>query len=168
MSTEILTQARLKELLQYDPSTGLFTWLASTSNRVKVGSIAGYLNKAKGYVEIMIDCRNYYAHRLVCLYMTGEFPSHEVDHMKHTKHDNRWGELRAATHQENHRNQSMPKNNTSGTIGVAWHKHDKKWQAAIRVNDKQIHLGSFVNKQDAIKARKKAEVKYDFHCNHGI
>jgi len=61
----------------------------------------------------------------------------------------------------------MQNNNTSGVTGVYWNKRDRKWQAMIKVNNKQIHLGYFEGKTEAITARKIAEIKYGFHPNHG-
>lgn len=169
MSTESITQKRLKELLHYDPETGVFIWLArsSAASRVKIGSEARCLT-SKGYIWIMIDGRRYYAHRLAFLYMTGKFPVDQTDHDNHIRHDNRWDNLNEATNTTNHKNQSMPRNNSSGRMGVRWRKDIGKWHAQIRVDYKLIHLGYFINIDDAIKARQAANIKYSFHQNHGL
>jgi len=67
----------------------------------------------------------------------------------------------------NLRNQKLRKTNSSGVCGVYWHKGCGKWYACIHVNYKNKHLGYFVNKEDAIAARKQAEFEYGFHPNHG-
>lgn len=82
------------------------------------------------------------------------------DHKNRNPLDNRKENLRKATAQENAINRTKQKNNTSGFTGVFWHKQSNKWRARIKVNGKEIHIGSFVNKNDAIIARLKAEMKY--------
>ena len=75
--------------------------------------------------------------------------------------------MREATNQENTKNRCLPITNTSGRIGVYWHKPCGKWQARITGNGKNLHLGLFDNFEDAVYAREQAEVKYDYHPNHG-
>lgn len=163
---EKLTQKRLKELLHYNPITGLFTWVGlRVSSRVGNGSVAGTLDRS-GYVFIKIQQRRYAAHRLAFLYMTGNIPK-EVDHINHTKHHNEWENLRGVTHGENQKNASMSITNTSGFTGVSWHKGIGKWTAYICVG-KLKHLGSFCQLADAVKARIDAEIEYDYHKNHGV
>lgn len=82
------------------------------------------------------------------------------DHINRNRSDNRRDNLRPATAQDNARNRSLQSNNTSGVVGVSWKKDKKKWKAYLSVNSKQIHLGYFVNKNDAIRARLEAEAKY--------
>lgn len=161
-----LTQARLKELMHYDPDTGAFTWKVRTSNRINIGDIAGSINDA-GYLLIRIDRRIYRSHRLAFLYMTGTFPIHEIDHIDHTYDNNKWLNLREVTHSENSKNQSMRCTNTSGVNGVIWFKRDRNWLANITVDGSSIHLGYFSCITAAAIARKAAEVKYGFHVNHG-
>ena len=155
---EQLTQERLKELFTYEPTTGVFT-------RKSNGSVA--TNIHNGYVRIFIDYKEYRAHRLSYLYMTGEFPVSIVDHINHDKTDNRWSNLREVTHQENCKNMSLYKTNNSGTVGVYFHKRDKQWIACIYTDGKKKHLGCFKNKGDAISARVQASETYCYHENHG-
>lgn len=161
-----LTQKRLKEILNYDPETGIFIWIKALSNRKQIGDIAGCVN-GKGYIVIGINRKDYRSHRLAWLYMTGEWPKDEVDHKNHDKSDNRWQNLRAATHLENGRNQKMCTNNTSGVTGVYWFERIKKWRAYIYVDRKNKYLGFFDDFFEAICVRKSAELKYGFHENHG-
>lgn len=83
-----------------------------------------------------------------------------VDHIYHKKYDNRRSQLRRANDLLNARNRVTPSNNTSGIKGVSWRKREQKWRAYITVNHKRIELGDFINKEDAIATRKKAEEKY--------
>lgn len=103
---------------------------------------------------------------MAILYATGIKPR-EVDHINHIRDDDRLRNLRSVTHQENHRNRAVNKNNKSGVVGVHQQKEGGKWRAQIMIDGKQIMLGRFHKKEDAIKARKEAEKKYGFHKNHG-
>lgn len=154
----MLTQQRLKELLHYDPETGLFKWIVSRRGVPKKGSVTGWYDK-DGYHLITIDYKRYQAHRLAFLYMTGTFPTDQVDHINRIKDDNRFDNLRLVSNLENGHNKSIHKNNTSGVTGVDWYKQKKKWRARIRVNYKQIHLGLYGTIEEAKKARDNAKIK---------
>lgn len=170
MTKKNITQEHLKYLFSYDPLTGLFTRNIDVGRpgKVKKGKVAGCLNKAHGYVNIIIDREIYLAHRLAWLYMTGSFPESQIDHINHIRNDNRWVNLRDVTHVENQQNKNVQKNNSSGVAGVHWDKRSKKWWARIGVNGKIVSLGYYKNKTDAVKARKEAEIKHGYHPNHGL
>lgn len=160
-----LTQLRLKELLYYNPDTGIFTWIKKRNNFVKKGSRAGAIH-SYGYIVIRIDKKEYKAHRLAFLYMEGYFPENDVDHINRERADNRWGNLREVSRSCNIRNSKILHANKSGITGVCWHRRDKKWYAYIRGSDKISHLGTFKNKLDAAYARWEAEKKYGYpNCN---
>jgi hypothetical protein len=146
----MLTQSRLKELLHYDPETGLFTWLVSTSNCVKVGDVAGSVSH--GYRIIKIDGKKYGAHRLAFLYITGNLPENDTDHINGIRDDNRWCNLREATRAENMQNKAPYKAGTSKYPGVYWHKQRQKWVAQITINGKQKHIGLFETEEEAYSA----------------
>lgn len=156
----MLTQEELKELLHYDPSTGVFTW-RKTMRRVRKGQVAGSIMTV-GYRGIRIKRKDYYAHRLVFLYMTGRFPKDCVDHKDGDGFNNVWSNLRDATYQCNNRNTCVSSNNKSGVKGVCWDKVTKKWKAQIKINRKVIYLGCFHNLTDAVQARYDAEIQYGF------
>lgn len=149
-STPALTQERLRELLSYDPETGQFTWVARRQ-RVRVGQVAGTKNKY-GYLQIGIDGRKYALHRLAWLWVTGEWPPKEIDHINRDSTDNRFANLRLATSSQNNCNQSMRGDNTSGVKGVSWNKKSGKWHSRIVVNGKYRHLGLFSDLKDAASA----------------
>lgn len=107
------------------------------------------------------------AHRVIMAMLTGDWPPHEVDHINGDKSDNRPENLRLVTRTENGRNARKPLHNTSGIIGVSWHKAAQKWRASIKVNSVNKHLGVYRTKSEAIAARKRAESEYGFHGNHG-
>ena len=166
MTTRTLSQSRLKELFHYCPDTGDFTRLVSTNGRVKAGDIAGCLNNY-GYLRITIDWESYLNNRLAFLYMTGAFPRYNTDHINGIRDDNRWVNLRDVTQAENNRNMKKPNTNTSGITGVHWNKNNNNWRARIRAGGKHTDLGSYTDFFEACCARKSAELKYDYHPNHG-
>lgn len=157
MTKDPLTQARLKLLVSYDKDTGLFTHIKKR-NGVTVGKIAGS-SDPNGYIRIALDGRDYFAHRLAWFYMMGEWPPFQIDHVNRVTSDNRFCNLRLATNAENHQNCGMPKNNSSGFIGVDFHKPKNKWRATIKVNGKGKHIGYFDTKEAAAAARRAAELE---------
>ena len=155
----MITQSELKELLEYNPDTGLFIWLKSNGNRrLKAGDAAGAKMDA-GYIRIQIKGKMYSAHRLAYLYMTGNFPENSIDHINHIRDDNRWVNLRDATHSQNKANQVKPKNNTSGYKGVSRNRVHKKWIAQIMYMNKSIYLGSYTTPQEASEAYNKKSIE---------
>ena len=162
-----LTQKELKELLLYNPDTGNFHW-KKARKRVKAGAVTGTLRKDSGCIIITLNHKVYQAHRLAWLYLFGHWPKGIIDHINHNQADNRASNLRDVTILESGKNKSFRKDNTSGYVGVTWHKGLNKWAAGIMVEGKQIHLGYFTNIKDAAKVRKTAEHKYGFHKNHGM
>jgi len=163
----ILTQSYLKEILHYDPETGIFTRIIDRHYMHKKGAVLGSVTVG-GYMAINLDALPRPSHRLAWLYMYGEFPKGQIDHINHDRTDNRIKNLRVVSHKENGRNQKLGSNNTSGVNGVHWDKARKKWKAIIKVNYKNIQLGRFDNFFDAVCARKSADIRYGFHPNHGL
>lgn len=92
--------------------------------------------------------------------MTGEWPNKEIDHINLDKHDNRFSNLRMASRSENGRNIRKYRTCTSGIKGVCWNARSKKWQAAIKVYGRKIHLGLHENINDAAVAYAKAAANY--------
>jgi hypothetical protein len=163
---EVIDAKTLRELLDYDPATGIFRWLMDRDNgKIKAGDIAGSYDK--GYVRIEINGRKYRAHRLAWLYMTGEWPVGEIDHINRIRDDNRWCNLRDTPHAIGMRNRSLYKNNTSRCVGVYRHRSNGRFYAYITVNGRQIHLGSFPTFEQAVVARFAAEQRYGFSPGHG-
>lgn len=153
----MITQQTLKQVLNYDPTTGLFTWKVSNSKRVKIGAVAGCL-KIHGYIAIQINNKRYYAHRLAWLYMTGNFPEYEIDHINTIRNDNKWLNLRKATNNQNAHNSSKPSHNTSGFKGVSKNKATSKYEAHIKVNNKKKFLGLYSTAEEAFDVRNRAAI----------
>jgi len=162
----MITQSELKELFDYDKDSGLFTRVKNQGSRGKIGDIAGS-KRNTGYIAIKAKGKQYQAHRLAWLYMTGEFPEYDIDHINHVRDDNRWENLREATRIDNCQNMSKSSANTSGCTGVTWNKENNKWLAYISIDGKRSYLGYHTEYSDAVNARKNAEVLYGFHENHG-
>ena len=137
----MLTQERLKELLFYNPETGIFTWKVKRPKR-SIGSVAGCV-KVYGYRYISVDGTVYFAHRLAVLYMEGYVPENEVDHINRRRDDNRYGNLREATRQCNARNCSMNSNNSSLVKGVHYDNTRGKWFVQVGLDGPPRFLGRF-------------------------
>lgn len=153
----MITQERLKELLDYNPDTGEFVSKVPRG-RSRKGCVVGCPD-VNGYTRISIDRMKYKAHRLAFLYMKGTFPRKglEIDHINRVRNDNRWNNLRLVTHKENMQNSALRVDNASGYRGVTFNKGACKWKAYITLENKQKHLGYFPTKEEAIEARLKAE-----------
>lgn len=156
-----LTQEKLKELLTYDPETGIFTW-DDSRGRCKKGSKAGTL-QSDGYIQIRIAGVCYYAHRLAWLYINGNWPLQEIDHRNQIKTDNKFKNLREVTRSENGQNRKTLTSNSSGFKGVCWDKRTNKWIARIKLKGKRRHLGYYEKAEDASEAYKKAQEELHTH-----
>jgi len=160
----LITQARLKELLDYDPATGVFVWRVGLNNRTPEGSVAGAKNR-NSYISIGADGLQYKAHRLAWLYMTGEWPCEQIDHINCVKDDNRFENLREASQGENQRNVTKRASNTSGYKCVWWDKKADKWKTSISLDGVRTFLGYFDRIEDAAAAY--AEASTRLHRNFG-
>lgn len=145
---ERLTHERLREVLDYDPATGLFTWRVRTGPRCKIGDAAGTLHK-KGYVRIKVDGVYYAAHRLAWLYVTGRWPHEQVDHRNRSRADNRWMNLRLATNSQNQANSLSRRSERGEGLKGAYRTRQGRWQAIIRRERRAVFLGTFNTEQEA-------------------
>lgn len=145
-----LTQERLRHLLHYDQESGLFTRKVSRCKN-KVGTKAGTICVI-GYVQIRVDGNFYYGHRLAFLYMTGNWPENEVDHINMIRHDNRWMNLRHATRSENNFNTNARSRNKLGIKGVCFSDRYQKFIAQISVNGHKYHIGKYETLEEATMA----------------
>lgn len=150
----------IRQLFAYDSEAGCFTSLVRRGKRWPPGQIAGTLDPSNGYRKLRFRGRQHFEHRLVWLWVHGEWPAAQVDHINGNRSDNRIANLRLATARENSRNAGMSRNNTSGYKGVFWERGCGKWRASITVNRKTIHLGVFVSAPEAHAAYCAAAKKY--------
>ncbi len=147
----------IKDILNYDPDTGLITNAVGSPWR-KLGAVAGTILPS-GYRAIVIDGKHYYGHHIAVLFMTGSFPPKGkcVDHINGNRDDNRWINLRVTTMVVNgHNRHKLNKNNTSGFHGISFYKG--RWQASIKIDRKVKNLGRFKTIEAAVAARDRAKI----------
>ena len=169
---------RLNELLDYDPVTGKLVWkrrarsefssdrICNSWNAKHAGKEALTTPSDHGYLTGRVNGRPLRAHRVIWAMVHGYWPD-EVDHENGIKCDNRISNLRDVDSLTNSQNCSKRTDNTSGVTGVSFNKADRKWRAYISVRGKVRSLGFFDEIDDAVSARKRAEVEFGYHENHG-
>jgi HNH endonuclease/AP2 domain len=178
-SSEPITREFVRSILDYDPKTGIFTWLPREPRpgfeRVdrawisrRVGKAAGTVN-VKGYVVINLLGIPRLAQRLAFIWMTGEAPEF-VDHINRDRTDNRWANLRPATATQNLANGKLRSDNTSGYRGVTWYKPYQKWMARILNKGDDHFLGYYdtVEEAAAVYERAAADLFGEFHIPRKI
>ena len=156
-------------MLRHEPETGKLFWVKSPSHAVKAGHEAKARTTPKSngltYIRVRLHGVEYLAHHVIWLMYYGKWPALDIDHINGDGTDNRLSNLREATTETNGQNQSKHVDNRSGFCGVGLHQG--KWRARIVVSQTEIDLGYFHTRELAIEARKKANMEYGFHANHG-
>ena len=142
------------------PESNMKAWNARFAGK-EITSLNGM-----GYLRASPFDESVRVHRLIWFYQTGEWPD-QIDHINGVRYDNRWCNLRNVSAAENSKNRKRRNDNASGDTGVFWRKDRNKWRAQIQVAGNFKHLGYFDSLEDAVAARKMAEIKYEFHENHG-
>lgn len=140
MSKSRISYERLRELVNYDPGTGIMTRKIRTSNRVHIGDVVGTII-GNGYWLARVDKHLAYNHQFAWLYAYGEWPESHIDHVNGDITDNRLVNLRLATVSQNQANKKRPSHNTSGYKGV-WKKR-QRWCAEIKKDGVKMYLGTF-------------------------
>lgn len=164
MANAILSADRVSDLLSYNTETGVLTRKVRTSNRVNIGDVAGTV-RPDGYLKVSLENKSYLAHRLAWAIAFGEWPEFEIDHINGVRSDNRLCNLRDVTPSTNQENQRVPYRNSAGkTLGVTFHKRNKKWQAQIKYGGKNRYLGQFASKEDASSAYLEAKRRQHIGC----
>src|SRR5687767_12761833 len=153
MNLTKLAAERLHELLDYDPDTGVFTWLEKRG-RVRAGDVAGTLTDDGVYIRV--DGRRYSASQLAHLWITNEWPHDQMNHRDGIHANNHWANLRPVTHSQKLCNRGKQQNNTAGLKGVTFHKRRGKFQAQICVAAKRHFLGYFPTAELAHRAYRRA------------
>jgi hypothetical protein len=129
------------ELLHYNPDTGIFTRLKDSGSRGKAGKVSG-TRCLNGYLRVGVGGEEYYAHRLAWLYMTGEWPMQQIDHIDGVRSNNRFSNLRCADPALNGQNQRRAQSDSlTGVLGVT--KKRKRFRAQIAVGGVNRALGTF-------------------------
>lgn len=158
-----LTQERLKELLSYNKETGQFHWAMSRGNKVKKGELAGSAKSGRGYFIIWIDYRAHLAHRLAWLYVTGQHPKNQIDHINGDKLDNAFANLRDVSQAINNQNRRRA-NATSRTNTLGVFMRGEYFSARIRVGKRLIYKGVFKTSEEAHAAYVKAKRELHEGC----
>lgn len=143
MAKADLSADRLRELLQYNPDTGHFT------NRS--GRQVGFLVPPKNYMRILVDGRQWLAHRLAWLYVHGRWPHEQIDHINGVKTDNRLVNLREVSPEVNMQNVRGPKKNNkyAGLLGAHWDSRHGRWVSQLSIKGKNRYLGRFDTPEQA-------------------
>lgn len=154
----MLTHAELLAAVLYDRETGKFF------DRV-TGRVLGTRHTVRGgaYWRIRFRGKRYLAHVLAYFYCTGKWPEHQVDHRDTDGLNNRWENLRDATHQQNQYNRRVYNNNALGVKGVRATRTGK-FSARVCIRGKAKHLGTFASVEEARDAFLKyaREIQGDF------
>jgi hypothetical protein len=181
----LMTLEQARTLFKFDPETGKFyfrarpladftatkhhtrQWNFKRWNTNYSGAETFKMKHSEGYLRGRVYGKFYLAHRVAWLLTYGTWPDDDIDHINGDRSDNRIANLRVATRSENMKNAKMRVNNTSGVVGVSWHKAARKWHAEIKSNGRKFSLGLFRDLEHAAIARRAAQICLDFHENHG-
>lgn len=164
-----ITANRVRELFDYKPETGQLIWKKyrplqkkKTGGRpISEGDTAGYISTSDGYRYIGFDHQEILAHRLIWLWMTGQFPKCQIDHINKIRNDNRWVNLREATNSQNtHRADTGRPNTSTGIKGIWFDKSRNQYRVRLRCNGADVAIGRFLTLDEAIKQKEAAELKY--------
>lgn len=177
-----ISQEQLRELLDYDPETGFLTWKPRglemfNSERAFKSWNSRYANKRAGCETVIrrgyrlrkinIFGQSLREHRVIWVWMTGEYGPDQIDHENRDATDNRWVNMRDGSDGVNNRNLSLYKTNTSGVCGVQWNSSRGKWLVRVEANKTKYFLGRFSNKDDAESVAKEFYESNDFSEGHG-
>jgi hypothetical protein len=157
------TAKRVRQLFDYDPATGALTWKACASKKAAtlIGKRAGSV-RGHGYRYVGVDGRDYGEHRIVWLWVHGEWPTKHIDHKNGDGTDNRIANLRLATVSQNHANAALQRNSPSGIKGVR--QRYGRWYVRIA----EQHIGTFRTKEEAAEAATRAaQQRWGDFANHG-
>jgi hypothetical protein len=148
-SSNSITAEELRERLNYDAETGIFTWRTTRNQKYKVGAQVGS-DDMYGYKTVRLSDKSYKLHRLAWLYVYGDWPSGDIDHINGDRSDNRIVNLRDVSRKTNLQNQrKAPNNKSTGMLGAYFDKSRNRFYSRISIDDKSIHLGTFKTAQEA-------------------
>lgn len=166
MGTEnekFLSLEELREVLDYNPETGKFTWKKRISDKCPVGVSAGSIRN--GRITITIYKRRYHASRLAFAMCYGRWADGQIDHINRDPLDNRIINLREATHSQNLANTKRRTDNTTGYKGVTYIARIKRFQAQLWAKNQKYNLGYYLSAEEAYEVylAKAKELFGEFH-----
>lgn len=177
--TSGLTYEQAVRVLRYEPETGKLFWLYREPDQFKTASAAKGWNShlagrpalnsrhTFGYLAGYVFGRPYLVHRVAWLLSTGSWPVRLIDHIDGDGTNNRLGNLRDVASSINQRNTKRRSDNTSGVTGVRWDAARSKWVARIYVDGRNLFLGRFNQRSEAVAVRQAASGLHGFTARHG-
>ena len=165
-----LRYEEVAKLFTYDRESGTLYWRIRDRNTIRRNYVAGSSKGTKdGRRWVGIKGKIYQEHRSIMMLCFGHIPENaEIDHINHVRDDNRLANLRFVTRSENSKNQSVSSKSTTGVTGVYFSKSRNKFIAQIKVNRQVHYLGCYNTLEEAAAARAEANLKFNFHNNHGV
>jgi hypothetical protein len=158
MARTDLTAQRLRELLHYDPKTGVFTRLTRSAQCVHIGEVVGWFGGDK-HRRASVDRRTYLLHRLAWLYMTGEWPSMRIDHVDDDPINNAFANLRDVDRSTILQKQRKAhRGSKAGILGVSLARG--RWVARMTIEGRRVHLGTFASAEEAGSAYREAKRRF--------
>lgn len=150
--------AEASAFFSYDPTTGELRRIARNHKAGKLGLVTS--KDSKGYLVVVHKGRAYKGHRVAWLLATGEIPEGIVDHKNRDRADNRWVNLRLVSAAGNSQNCKVRADSASGVTGVVFLEHCKRWYSYLNLGGRRLNLGYYSSVDQAISARKAAELVY--------
>jgi hypothetical protein len=160
-----LTADQVREVLDYNPDTGVLSWRIRCGMRALPGNPAGWC-ATRGYIAVKLNGRAHMAHRLIWLIQTGRWPDQQVDHIDGDTSNNRWPNLRLAQCHQNQANARLRRDNKSGVKGVSWNEKRARWRAVVRHQGKQVLDKFFVTKEEAKACAREARLRFHGEFAH--
>ena len=161
----------LQSTFEYNKDTGLVSWKVNRKGKGickkqerSIGDVE--LTLATNYYVVCFNSKTYYIHKLAFVLVEGR-EVFQADHIDQNKLNNKWNNLRPADYFINSKNVPLRVDNTSGQVGVSKCLDRDRWRARISINGKCVLIGWYKTFQEAVEARKDAELKFGYHVNHG-
>jgi len=154
-----VTQRDVKDTFEYDPDTGVCTWKIYRLKAAPGEPIDERYVYKDGYIVISLKNKAHMLHRLIWLWMTGDWPKNQIDHLNGDKLDNRWENLKDVTQHQNLCNKGAYKKESPEPTGVR--KEGKNtWSAILTVQGTQMNLGRFDDPEKAHNAYLQAKLLF--------